>query len=290
MLRQSLERLQLSDSSLTFEEEASGNLGRGFRCGFLGMLHLEIITERLKREFDLDLVVTTPTITYEVTHKQTRNVDIIYSPALFPDDSAILSVREPWIDGEIILPPDYVGSVNQLLYEHEAESGNTDIFGENRFKVEFKMPLRELMRGFFDKLKSVSSGFASLSYELGGFRDAEVTRMDILVNDEPVSAFSRVVSKRRAQEEGEGAVKKLAKAMPRQMIVVKMQAKVMGKIISSERLSALKKDVTGYLYGGDITRKMKLREKQKKGKKKMQEMGNVNIPQDVFVAMIRPDE
>lgn len=290
MLRQALERLQLSDSSLTFEEESSGNLGRGFRCGFLGMLHLEIITERLKREFDLELVVTSPTITYEITYKNTKAVDIIYSPSLFPDDSAIASVREPWIDGEIILPPDYVGPVNQLLYEHEAETGNTDIFGENRFKVEFKMPLRELMRGFFDKLKSISSGFASLSYELGGFRDADVTRMDILVNDEPVTAFSRVVSKRRAQEEGETAVKKLAKAMPRQMIVVKMQAKVMGKIISSERLSALKKDVTGYLYGGDITRKMKLREKQKKGKKKMQEMGNVNIPQDVFVAMIKPDE
>jgi GTP-binding protein LepA len=199
-------------------------------------------------------------------------------------------VREPWIDGEIILPPDYVGPVTQLLFEHEAETGHTDIFGENRFKVEFKMPLRELMRGFFDKLKSISSGFASLSYELGGFRDADVTRMDILVNDEVIPAFSRVVSKRRAQEEAESAVKKLAKSMPRQMIVVKMQAKAMGRIISSERLSALKKDVTGYLYGGDITRKMKLREKQKKGKKKMQEMGTVNIPQEVFVKMIRPDE
>ena len=290
MLRQSLERLQLSDSSLTFEEEASGNLGRGFRCGFLGMLHLEIITERLKREFDLELVVTTPTITYEITHARGGAVEIIYSPALFPDDGQIKSVREPWIDGEVILPPDYVGPVTQLLYEHEAETGNTDIFGENRFKIEFKMPLRELMRGFFDKLKSVSSGFASLAYELGGFRDAEVTRMDILVNDEVVSAFSRVVSKRRAQEEAEAAVKKLAKSMPRQMIVVKMQAKAMGRIISSERLSALKKDVTGYLYGGDITRKMKLREKQKKGKKKMQEMGKVNIPQDVFIKMIKPEE
>jgi len=290
VLRLALQRLQLSDSSLTFEEEASGNLGRGFRCGFLGMLHLEIITERLRREFNLELVVTTPTITYEITYVRTKKVEIIYSPSLFPDDSEVASVREPWLDGEIILPPDYVGPVNQLLYEHEAESGNTDIFGENRFKVEFKMPLRELMRGFFDKLKSVSSGFASLSYEIGGFRDADVTRLDILVNDEIVTAFSRVVSRRRAQEEAEAAVKKLAKSMPRQMIVVKMQAKAMGRIISSERLSALKKDVTGYLYGGDITRKMKLREKQKKGKKKMQEMGTVNIPADVFIKMIRSDE
>ncbi len=290
LLRQSLERLQLSDSSLTFEEESSGNLGRGFRCGFLGMLHLEIITERLRREFDLELVVTTPTITYEITHARTKKTEVIYSPALFPDDGMIALVREPWIDGEIILPPDYVGPVTQILFEHEAETGDTDIFGDNRFKVRFKMPLRELMRGFFDKLKSVSSGFASLSYELGGYRDADVTRMDILVNDEVIPAFSRVVSKRRAQEEAESAVKKLAKSMPRQMIVVKMQAKAMGRIISSERLSALKKDVTGYLYGGDITRKMKLREKQKKGKKKMQEMGQVNIPQEVFVKMIRPDE
>jgi len=289
-LRLALQRLQLSDSSLTFEEEASGNLGRGFRCGFLGMLHLEIITERLRREFNLELVVTTPTITYEITSKRTNKVEIIYSPSLFPDDSEIASVREPWIDGEIILPPEYVGPVSQILYEHEAETGNTDIFGENRFKVEFKMPLRELMRSFFDKLKSVSSGFASLSYEIGEFRDADVTRLDILVNDEIITAFSRVVSRRRAQEEAEAAVKKLAKSMPRQMIVVKMQAKAMGRIISSERLSALKKDVTGYLYGGDITRKMKLREKQKKGKKKMQEMGNVNIPADVFIKMIRSDE
>jgi GTP-binding protein LepA len=290
MLRQALERLQLSDSSLTYEEEASGTMGRGFRCGFLGMLHLEIITERLRREFDLELVVTTPSITYEITFSRTKQTEIIYSPALFPDDGMIATVREPWVDGEVILPPDYVGPVTQLLYEHEAETGNTDIFGDNRFKVEFKMPLRELMRGFFDKLKSVSSGFASLSYELAEFRDAEVTRLDILVNDEVVTAFSRVVSKRRVQEEAEAAVQKLAKSMSRQMIVVKMQGKAMGRIISSERLSALKKDVTGYLYGGDITRKMKLREKQKKGKKKMQEIGRVNIPQDVFVKMIRLDD
>ncbi len=290
MLRQALQRLQLSDSSLSFEEEASGTLGRGFRCGFLGMLHLEIITERLRREFDLDLVVTTPTITYEITSARTGETDVIYSPALFPDDNDVKKVREPWIDGAIIMPPDYMGPINQILFEHEAEIGDSEIFGDNRFKINFKMPLRELMRGFFDRLKSVSSGFASLSYEIAGFRDADVTRLDILVNDEVVTAFSRVVSRKRAQEEGEAAVKKLAKTMSRQMIVIKMQAKAMGRIISSEKLSALKKDVTGYLYGGDITRKMKLREKQKKGKLKMQEMGRVNIPADVFIKMVKPDE
>ncbi len=290
ILRQALERLQLSDSSLSFEEEASGTLGRGFRCGFLGMLHLEIISERLRREFNLELIVTTPSITYEVTYARTKKTETIYSPALFPDDSMTSQVREPWINGQIILPPEYMGAVTQILFEHEAETGDTDIFGDNRFKVEFQMPLRELMRGFFDRLKSVSSGFASLSYEIAGYRDAEVTRLDILVGGDVIPAFSRVVSKRRVEGDADAAVEKLFKTLPRQMIIVKIQGKAMGRIIASRTLSALKKDVTGYLYGGDITRKMKLREKQKKGKKKMQEMGKVNIPADVYVKMIRSDE
>lgn len=292
MLRQALERLQLSDSSLSFEEEASGTLGRGFRCGFLGMLHLEIITERLRREFDLELVVTTPTITYEVTYARTGKSETIYSPALFPDDGMTSAIREPWIDGAIITPPEYMGNITQLLYEYEAEGGNTDVFGDNRYKVEFKMPLRELMRGFFDRLKSVSSGFASLSYELVGYRDADVVRLDILVGEEIVPAFSRVVSKRRVAEDAENAVEKLYKTLPRQQVIIKIQAKALGRIISSRTLSALRKDVTGYLYGGDITRKMKLLEKQKKGKKKMalRAKGKINIPPEVFIKMIRPEE
>ena len=290
-LRQALERLQLSDSSLSFEEEASGTLGRGFRCGFLGMLHLEIITERLRREFNLNLVVTTPTITYEVTYARTKKTEIIYSPVLFPDDGLTSSIREPWILGAIITPPEYMGAITQLLYEHESVTGNTDIFGENRFKIEFTMPLRELMRGFFDQLKSVSSGFASLSYEIAEYREADVVRLDLLVSGDVVPAFSRVLSRRRVEEDAEAAVEKLYKNLPRQLTVLKIQAKAMGRIISSRTISALRKDVTGYLYGGDITRKMKLLEKQKKGKKKMQEArGKVNIPQDVFIKMIRPDE
>jgi GTP-binding protein LepA len=289
LLRQALERLQLSDSSLTFEEEASGTLGRGFRCGFLGMLHLEIITERLKREFSISLVVTTPTITYEVSFKNGR-VETIYSPSLFPDHGVATRIREPWVEAKIITPPDYVGPISQLLYEHEAEAGDTEIFGDERFSIHFQMPLRELMRGFFDRLKSVSSGFASLSYEIAGMRDADVCRLDILVAGDPVAAFARVVSTRRAQEEAEKAVEKLWKTLPRQLVVVKIQGRALGRIISSRTLSALRKDVTGYLYGGDITRKMKLLEKQKKGKKKMQERANVSIPQDVFIKMIRPDE
>jgi GTP-binding protein LepA len=289
VLRQALQRLQLSDSALTFEEEASGTLGRGFRCGCLGMLHLEIVTERLKREHQLALVVTTPSITYEVVMRRKEETITIYSAALFPDDGDVTSVREPWIDGSIITPPDYVGPVTQLLFEHEAETGDSDVFGDNRFQIKFVMPLRELMRGFFDRLKSVSSGYASLSYEIAGLRDADVVRLDLLVGGDPVPAFARVVSRRRMQDDADSAVEKLYKVLPRQQIKIKIQAKAMGRIVASKELSAFRKDVTGYLYGGDITRKMKLLEKQKKGKKKMQETANVHIPPEVFVKMIRSD-
>lgn len=289
VLRQALQRLQLSDSALTYEEEASGTLGRGFRCGCLGMLHLEIVTERLRREHQLALVVTTPSITYEVKMRKKEEPLIVYSAALFPDDADIEKVREPWIDGSIITPPDYVGPVSQLLFEHEAETGDSDIFGDNRFQIKFVMPLRELMRGFFDRLKSVSSGYASLSYDIAGMRDADVVRMDLLVGGDPVPAFARVVSRRRMQDDADAAVEKLFKVLPRQQIKIKIQARAMGRIVSSKELSAFRKDVTGYLYGGDITRKMKLLEKQKKGKKKMQESANVHIPPEVFVKMIRSD-
>ncbi len=288
LLKQSLDKLKLTDSSFSYEEETSGSLGRGFRCGFLGMLHLEIVTERLKREFDLELVVTHPSITYEIETKKGEK-KTIYSPALFPDDSEILEVREPWIDIKIITPPDYLGELMRILFEHEAEIGDSKDFGDNRIEIDALLPLRELMRGFFDEVKSASSGFASLSYEMADYRPAEVTRLDILVADEIVIAFSRVVSKRRVQEEAEKVVEKLYKILPRQMFAMKVQGKTSGRILSSKSISAMKKDVTGHLYGGDITRKMKLREKQKKGKKKMKERGKVNISQDVFLKMMKND-
>ncbi len=285
-LRLALGRLRLSDSSVSFEEESSGTLGRGFRCGFLGMLHLEIITERLKREFNLELVVTTPSITYEVTDKQ-GVITTIYAPVFFPEDGTISSVREPWVNMKIITPPDYVGVVLQLLYEHEAEVGETETFGVSRTSIRAMMPLREMMRDFFDQIKSVTSGYASVSYEIGELRPADVVRMDLLVADEIVPAFTRIVSRRRVQEDAEKAVKKLHAILPRQMFTLKIQAKAMGRIVSSETISGMKKDVTQHMYGGDITRKMKLREKQKKGKKKMKERGEVNIPQEVFVKMMK---
>lgn len=288
-LRQALTKLRLSDSSLSFEEETSGTLGRGFRCGFLGMLHLEIISERLRREFNLELVVTTPTITYHVELKNGEK-RVVYSPAMFPDYGDIAKVWEPLVSIEIVTPPEHLGPVMQVLFEHEAQVSATDTFSEGRILVKAVMPLRELMRGFFDRIKTVSSGYASVSYEVGELREADVTRLDILVADEPVSAFTRIVASHRAYEEAEAAVEKLHTVLPRQMFTTKIQGFALGRILASRTLSALKKDVTQHMYGGDITRKMKLREKQKKGKKKMAERGRVNIPHDVFLKMVKSGE
>lgn len=285
-LRQALERLRLSDSSLSYEEESSGVMGKGFRCGFLGMLHLEIVIERLKREFDLPLVVTSPTTVYEITFTDGR-IEEIYNPARFPDDGTLRSVREPWAATAIITPPSYLGGISQILFDHEANVGETETLPDGKVKLAAEMPLRELMRGFFDRLKSVSSGFASLSYEMLGLRGADVVRLDILVAEELVPAFARIVSKRRVHHEAEALVEKLEKLLPKQLFELKIQAKCDGKIVASRRKSAMRKDVTGYLYGGDITRKMKLLEKQKKGKKRMLARGKVDIPHDVFLRVVR---
>jgi len=291
-LRAALGKLRLSDSSLTYEEESSGALGRGFRCGLLGMLHLEIITERLKREFNLDLVVTTPSITYKVKLKNGKE-EMVYSPHAFPNDGDVTEVMEPWVLLKIITPTDYLGNIMTLLYDHEAEAKDVENFGDNRAALVVEMPLREMMRNFFDNLKSVSSGYASVSYDIGEYRHADVVRLDILVADEPVIAFSRVVSRRKVQEEAERAVEKLHKILPRQMFVTKIQGKALGRIMSSETVKAFRKDVlmkgSKMVGGGDITRKKKLLEKQKRGKAKMAEMGRgkVNIPHDVFLKMMR---
>ena len=288
-LKLALGKLKLSDSAFSYEEESSGSLGRGFRCGFLGMLHLEIITERLKREFNLELVITTPSITYEVLLKNGKK-EKIYSPYYFPDDGNIETVFEPWVKLKIITPVQYVGNIMQLLFDHEGEVGNTENFGDNRSTISVKMPLRELMRNFFDELKSTSSGYGSISYEIGEMREANVTRLDLIIADEIVPAFSKVISKKRAEVEAENAVIKLESLLPRQMFTLKIQGKALGRIISSRTKTGMKKDVTQHMYGGDITRKMKLREKQKKGKKKMKERGRVNIPQDVFLKMMRSND
>jgi GTP-binding protein LepA len=234
MLRQALDKLKLSDSSLSYEEESSGVMGRGFRCGFLGMLHLEIIIERLRREFDMELVVTQPTTVYEVT-RANGTVEEIYAPARLPNDGTAKLVREMWSDVSIITPPDYLGGISQLLYEHEAKVGATVTLPDGKTELHAEMPLRELMRGFFDKLKSVSSGFASLSYKLTGMKEADVMRLDVLVAEELVPAFSRIVSRRRLNIEAESLVEKLEELLPRQLFELKIQAKADGRIVASKR-------------------------------------------------------
>lgn len=290
-LRQALERLRLTDSSLSFEEESSGVLGRGFRCGFLGMLHLEIITERLRREFSLTLVVTIPTIEYRVTDKHGK-ITTIYTPSKFPAHGDIAEVQEPWVRVTLITPPDSLSGLLQLFYDHEADVRSTQAYADGRMEIIAEMPLRELMRGFFDRVKNVSSGYASLSYEFLDERVADVVKLEILVAEEEVPAFARIISRRRVVEEGEKMVEKLYEIMPRQLMVTKIQAQALGRIISSRSLSALRKDVTGYLYGGDVSRKNKLLQKQKKGKEHRAKYAKnrVDIPEEVFMKMVQASD
>ncbi len=288
LLRQSLSRLRLSDSALSFEEESSGVLGRGFRCGLLGMLHLEIVTERLRREFNVTLIVTTPSITYEVETRDGKR-RTVYTPSMFPPYGDIVKVWEPYTAVEIILPADYVGAITSLLFDHEAVVDLTSNFSEGRLMLKVRMPLRELMRNFFDKIKSVSAGYASISYEIQELREADVARLDILVAEEIVPAFTRIVAAHRVNEEAQAAVEKLYGILPRQMFAAKIQGVALGRIVSSRTLPAMSKNVTQHMYGGDRTRKMKLWEKQKRGKARMKASGKVNIPEEVFLKMVKSD-
>ncbi len=286
LLLQALERLKLSDSSLSFEEESSGVLGRGFRCGFLGMLHMEIITERLRREFAITIIITSPSIAYELQSPDGTTQEI-YNATKFPENLQQTTITEPWIIGTILTPSEFVGPIMNLLFDHEGSVIDTEVMPDGRNNLSIEMPLRELMRNFFDRLKNATSGYGSLTYEIAEKRPADVTRLDIYVAEELVPAFSRIVGQRRVETEARAVVERLYNTLPRQQFVTKIQAKSGGRIIASKTLSALRKDVTAKLYGGDITRKMKLREKQKKGKKKMLERGTVHIPQDVFMKMIK---
>ncbi len=289
-LKQALSRLRLSDSSFSYEEETSGSLGRGFRCGFLGMLHLEIVSERLYREFDLALIVTMPSITYRVILRNGKE-EIVYSPHMFPNDGDIQTVLEPWIRVHIITPSIYTSFLMPFLFDHEAIVEKTENFGDNRASIELSMPLRELMRGFFDDMKSLTSGYASISYEMDEYKEADVVRLDIIVGDELMPAFCRVVSRRRVEEEARTQVEKLQKIIPRQQFAFKIQGKALGRIIASEAVSAFRKDVLMHgskvVGGGDVSRKKKLLEKQKKGKKRMQANAKINISNEVFLKMMR---
>jgi len=289
-LKLALGRLRLSDSSFSYEEESSGTLGRGFRCGFLGMLHLEIITERLNREFNLELIVTMPSITYKVLLRNNKE-EIIYSPHLFPDDGSIIKVYEPWVNVKIITPSIYLSSLMPFLYDHEGQVKETDNFGDNRSSIDLEMPLRELMRNFFDDMKSITSGYSSISYEIGEYKEADVVRLDIVVADEPMAAFCRVVSRRKVEDEARAQVEKLKEIIPRQQFAFKIQGRALGRIIASESVSAFRKDVLMHgskvVGGGDVSRKKKLLEKQKRGKKRMQSNAKINISHEVFLKMMR---
>ena len=294
VLRDALGKLRLNDASLTFEPESSPVLGRSFICGFLGMLHLEIVTERLRREFSISVVTASPSIAYEITKKD-GSMEIVSSAAKFPSKDQIISVREPWMSAEIIVPNTYLGDVMTLLDIHEGVLVVSEPFSVGRhtaadgvrMKLRAEMPLREVVSDFFDKLKSVTSGYASLSYKPAGMRDAHVECVEVRVADEPVPPLARIVSQAKTSFAARALVTLLKDTLPRQMFQVKIQAVVGGRIIASETLSALKKDVTGYLYGGDRSRKMKLWKKQKEGKKRLKAAGRVYIPPEVYVRVLK---
>ena len=286
LLRDALSKLKLSDAALVFEPESSDALGRGFKCGFLGMLHLEIVSERLRREYNLELIVTTPSVVYQVKKKNGEEITI-YSPQQLPDASIVDEIREPWVKLEVISPSEYLGIVMKLLQTIGGTYLDTQYIGTQRVVISYEAPLREIIVDFYDKLKSVTSGYASMSYELIGWRKDDLVRLDIMVAQDIVEAFARIIPRHKSASEGRVIVEKLKEILPPQMFAVALQAAVGGKIVAREDLSARRKDVTAKLYGGDVTRKNKLLDKQKKGKKKMRDRGSVNIPQDVFLKVLK---
>ena len=285
-LRDALEKLKLNDASLSYEPESSSALGRGFICGFLGMLHLEIISERLSREYDMNLIITTPSVSYIVKKRNGKEIKI-FSPAEMPDPSHIEHIKEPWAKLEIILPKDRIGSVMKLAESSRAIYKSTNYLSEDRVILNYEVPLINIIVDFYDNLKSISSGFASINYELLEFRSGDLIKLDILVASEKVEAFSKIVPRSQSQEEGKRVVARLKDSIPRQNFAIALQAAISGKIIARETIRPFRKDVTAKLYGGDVSRKRKLLEKQKKGKKKMKSFGKVEIPQEAFLSVLK---
>ena len=286
-MRDALGKLKLNDAAYTFEPEANLALGRGFRCGFLGLLHMEIIQERLKREFEIDPVITTPSVVYEVKVKGQESRIKVYSPIEMPDPSVIEYIEEPYVRLDIISPSKYLGAIMELMKNTRAEYKNTEYLDAERLILTFSSPLTDVIIDLHDKLKSASSGFASMNYEFMGYRPNDLVRLDILIAGDKVDAFSRIIPRQNSFSEGKAVVEKLKKSIPRQNFQVAIQAAIGGKIIARETLKAFRKDVTAKLYGGDVTRKRKLLEKQKKGKKKMSRVGKVDIPSAAFLAVLR---
>ncbi|MGN0985532.1 MAG: translation elongation factor 4, partial [Candidatus Enterenecus sp.] len=288
-LRDALEKLQLNDASLTFEPESSIALGFGFRCGFLGMLHMEIIQERLEREFDLDLVTTLPSVIYEVT-KTDGSVVKVDNPHNYPDPGTISQAREPYVNVSIITPPEYVGNIMPLCQDRRGEYKNMQYLDTNLVELHYLMPLNEIIYDFFDTLKARTRGYASLDYELEGYRPSDLVKVDLLLNGDQVDALSFIAHRDKAYKRARRICEKLKENIPRQMFEVPIQAAIGGKIIARETIKALRKDVLAKCYGGDITRKKKLLEKQKEGKKKMRSLGTVQMPTEAFMAVLKLDE
>ncbi len=287
-LRESLGKLGLNDASFVYEAETSAALGFGFRCGFLGLLHMEIITERLEREFNLDLITTTPSVIYRV-HLNDGEVKELHNPADLPDPVRITKIEEPWIKTTILVPDDYLGAVLQLCTERRGVQIELTYAG-NRAMVVYRLPLNEIVYDFYDRLKSVSRGYASFDYVMDGYKEGELVKLIILVNGELVDALAMIVHRGHAEARGRAMCKRLKTLIPRQLFKVALQAAIGGKVIARETVSALRKDVTAKCYGGDVTRKRKLLEKQKKGKKKMREFGNVEIPKRAFLEALKAGE
>ncbi|MBQ4417380.1 MAG: translation elongation factor 4, partial [Butyrivibrio sp.] len=288
-LRDALEKLQLNDASLVYEPETSQALGFGFRCGFLGLLHLEVIQERVTREYNLDLVTTAPSVVYKVYKTDGTSFELT-NPTNLPDPSEIEYMEEPVVKGEIMVTPDYVGSIMQLCQERRGVYISTDYIEQSRAVLKYDLPLNKVIYDFFDALKSRSRGYASFDYELKGYVRSEMVRLDILINKEQVDALSFIVHADGAYERGRKMCEKLKEEIPRHLFEIPIQAAVGGKVIARETVKALRKDVLAKCYGGDITRKRKLLEKQKEGKKKMRQIGSVEIPQSAFLNVLKLDD
>jgi GTP-binding protein LepA len=287
-LRESIHRLRLNDASFSFEMETSAALGFGFRCGFLGLLHLEIIQERLSREYDLDLITTAPSVVYRV-HLTDGAVVELHNPADMPDPVRIDHVEEPWIEATIYVPDEYLGAILKLCQDRRGIQKNLTYVG-GRAQLVYELPLNEVVFDFYDRLKSISRGYASFDYHQIGYRAGDLVRMTIMVNAEQVDALSMIVHRDAAEARGRHMCERLKDLIPRHLFKIPIQAAIGGRIIARETIAALRKDVTAKCYGGDITRKRKLLEKQKEGKKRMRQYGSVDIPQEAFIAALRMGE
>jgi GTP-binding protein LepA len=288
-LHTAIDKLKLNDASLIYEKDASAALGFGFRCGFLGLLHLEVVQERLEREFGLNIVLTSPSVAYRITPIKGETY-LLDNPLNFPEPGTIESAEEPYITAAIITPTDYLGNIMTLCMQKRGIQTEMHYLDEKRVEIRYDMPLAEVLFDFYDKLKSVSRGYASFDYEVKGYMVTDLVKLDILVNGEPVDALSQLVFRENAQQRGRGICKKLKEEIPRQQFKIPIQAAIGGSIVSRETINALRKDVTSKCYGGDITRKKKLLEKQKEGKKRMKMVGNVELPQSAFLSVLRTDD